>query len=42
MYMTQPDCQRIQHIRDCCEEIHRPSSAIPALKQFCEEQLAEN
>ena len=23
MYMTQPDCQRIQHIRDYCEEIRK-------------------
>ena len=30
--MMLPDVQRISHIRDYCY--------IPALKQFCEEQLA--
>ena len=47
MYMTQPDRLRIQHIRDYCEEIREiiwetAVNDIPALKQFCEEQLAEN
>ena len=47
MYMTQPDRQRIQHIRDYCEEIREiiwetAVNDIPALKQFCEEKLAEN
>ena len=40
MYMTQPDRQRIQHIRDYCEEIREiiwetAVNDIPALKQFC-------
>ena len=26
MYMTQPDRQRIQHIRDYCEEIRKTNS----------------
>ena len=47
MYMTQPDRQHVQHIRDYCEEIREiiwetAVNDIPALKQFCEEQLAEN
>ena len=47
MYMTQPDRQRIQHIRDYCEEIREDhlgnrGQRYPALKQSCEEQLAEN
>ena len=42
MYMTQPDRQRIQHIRDYCEEIRKTIDCYSSLKQFCEEQLAEN
>ena len=42
MYMTQPDRQRIQHIRVTAKRSARPSNDIPALKQSCEEQLAEN
>jgi hypothetical protein len=47
MYMTQPDRQHVQHIRDYCEEIREiiwetAVNDIPTLKQFCEEQLAEN
>ena len=39
--------QHVQHIRDYCEEIREiiwetAVNDIPALKQFCEEQLAEN
>ena len=41
MYMTQPDRQHVQHIRDYCEEIREiiwetAVNDIPALKQFCD------